>query len=145
MLFLMRFPQEHFPNCECELYLTKALTPFQCKIFVAYYTSYHRLALITSQWLTIQVLEITNYANFTLTMQLKVRHIWCWSVLSTTPFTIWKCSTKESQVDMRLSLTQAIALCYSRELAYCKPSWCTFDFRPSIGQWRTSSMTIFTH
>ena len=72
-----------------------------------------------------------DYATFVLTMQLKMRHTLCRSLLYTTPLeiktpiTIWECSIMEHQVDISLYVTEATALRHYRKLAGLKPSWCT--------------------
>ena len=72
-------------------------------------------------------------------MQLKTRHIVCWSVLYITPLEIKSSSIFKNVairslesffqldhlVDISLHLTEATALHHFRALADLKPSWCT--------------------
>lgn len=87
-----------------------------------------------------QVLEITHYVTFALSVELKVRHILCWSVMSRAlldrflfsiqnvvlvslkPFFRW-----DLHVVNNLYLTEAIAIHHSMAIAFLPPSTCAFS------------------
>ena len=49
---------------ECGLYLKQPLTPPQCKIIAAYYTSNHTLAIKTRQWSTTPISRDNRLCHF---------------------------------------------------------------------------------